>query len=53
MGRAWRAALEQPEWLEDERFKTPALRQKNIDARLQLTQDGADRPARPPNGSSG
>ena len=28
-----------PEWLEDERFKTPALRQKNIDARLQLTQE--------------
>jgi crotonobetainyl-CoA:carnitine CoA-transferase CaiB-like acyl-CoA transferase len=27
-----------PEWLDDERFKTPALRQKNIDARLQLTQ---------------
>jgi crotonobetainyl-CoA:carnitine CoA-transferase CaiB-like acyl-CoA transferase len=32
-------AVEQPEWLEDERFKTPALRQKNIDARLQLTQE--------------
>jgi len=32
-------ALDQPEWLEDERFKTPALRQKNIDARLHLTQD--------------
>src|SRR5271169_971947 len=27
-----------PEWLEDERFKTPALRQRNIDARLELTQ---------------
>jgi crotonobetainyl-CoA:carnitine CoA-transferase CaiB-like acyl-CoA transferase len=27
-----------PEWLEDDRFKTPALRQKNIDARLELTQ---------------
>lgn len=27
-----------PEWLEDERFRTPALRQKNIDARLELTQ---------------
>jgi crotonobetainyl-CoA:carnitine CoA-transferase CaiB-like acyl-CoA transferase len=26
------------EWLEDERFKTPALRQRNIDARLELTQ---------------
>jgi crotonobetainyl-CoA:carnitine CoA-transferase CaiB-like acyl-CoA transferase len=32
-------ALDRPAWLEDERFKTPALRQKNIDARLQLTQD--------------
>ncbi len=31
--------VDQPEWLEDPRFKTPALRQKNIDARLQLTQD--------------
>src|SRR5262249_58567029 len=29
---------ERPEWIEDERFKTPALRQKNIEARLQLTQ---------------
>ena len=28
-----------PEWLEDERFKTPALRQKNIEARLKLTQE--------------
>jgi crotonobetainyl-CoA:carnitine CoA-transferase CaiB-like acyl-CoA transferase len=28
-----------PEWLQDERFKTPELRQKNIDARLQLTQE--------------
>jgi crotonobetainyl-CoA:carnitine CoA-transferase CaiB-like acyl-CoA transferase len=27
-----------PEWIEDERFKTSALRQKNIDARLELTQ---------------
>src|SRR5690348_13460140 len=27
-----------PEWMEDERFKTSALRQKNIDARLELTQ---------------
>ena len=32
-------ALDRPEWLEDARFKTPALRQKNIDARLRLTQD--------------
>ena len=31
-------AVQHPEWLEDERFKTPALRQKNIDARLELTQ---------------
>jgi crotonobetainyl-CoA:carnitine CoA-transferase CaiB-like acyl-CoA transferase len=31
-------AVGHPEWLEDERFKTPALRQKNIDARLELTQ---------------
>jgi crotonobetainyl-CoA:carnitine CoA-transferase CaiB-like acyl-CoA transferase len=30
---------ERPEWLDDERFKTSALRQKNIDARLQVTQD--------------
>jgi crotonobetainyl-CoA:carnitine CoA-transferase CaiB-like acyl-CoA transferase len=27
-----------PEWIDDERFKTPALRQKNIDARLEVTQ---------------
>jgi crotonobetainyl-CoA:carnitine CoA-transferase CaiB-like acyl-CoA transferase len=32
-------ALDRPEWLEDDRFKTPALRQRNIDARLQLTQE--------------
>jgi crotonobetainyl-CoA:carnitine CoA-transferase CaiB-like acyl-CoA transferase len=32
-------AVERPEWLEDERFTTSALRQKHIDARLQLTQD--------------
>ena len=32
-------ALERPEWLEDERFKTPALRQKNVEARLALTQE--------------
>jgi crotonobetainyl-CoA:carnitine CoA-transferase CaiB-like acyl-CoA transferase len=31
-------AAGRPEWLEDERFKTPALRQQNIDARLELTQ---------------
>jgi crotonobetainyl-CoA:carnitine CoA-transferase CaiB-like acyl-CoA transferase len=34
------------EWLEDERFKTPALRQKNIEARLRLTQEALlERPA--------
>ncbi len=32
-------ALERPEWLDDARFKTPALRDQNIDARLQMTQD--------------
>ena len=32
-------ALGHPEWLEDERFKTPELRDLNIDARLQMTQD--------------
>ena len=33
------AALERPAWLEDERFKSPALRHANIDARLNLTQE--------------
>lgn len=40
--REWQAlarALERPEWLADERFRTPALRQDNIDARLALTQE--------------
>lgn len=40
--REWRAltrALERPEWLEDERFATPARRQENIDERLALTQE--------------
>jgi crotonobetainyl-CoA:carnitine CoA-transferase CaiB-like acyl-CoA transferase len=32
-------ALEHPQWLDDPRFKTPALREQNIDARLQMTQD--------------
>jgi crotonobetainyl-CoA:carnitine CoA-transferase CaiB-like acyl-CoA transferase len=32
-------ALERPEWLEDERFKTPALRQRNVETRLALTQE--------------
>ncbi len=31
--------VERPEWVEDERFKSSALRQKNIEARLQVTQD--------------
>jgi crotonobetainyl-CoA:carnitine CoA-transferase CaiB-like acyl-CoA transferase len=31
-------ALERPEWLEDARFTTPALRDQNIDARLEMTQ---------------
>ncbi len=32
-------ALDKPEWLEDERFKTSGLRHKNIDERLGLTQE--------------
>ena len=32
-------ALDRPEWLDDERFKTPALRDQNINERLQITQD--------------
>ena len=32
-------ALERPEWLDDPRFETPAARQENIDARLNLTQE--------------
>jgi crotonobetainyl-CoA:carnitine CoA-transferase CaiB-like acyl-CoA transferase len=32
-------ALDRPDWLADERFATPALRDQNIDARLQMTQD--------------
>jgi crotonobetainyl-CoA:carnitine CoA-transferase CaiB-like acyl-CoA transferase len=32
-------ALDRPEWLDDPRFKTPALRGENVEARLQLTQD--------------
>jgi len=31
-------ALEKPEWLDDPRFRTPALRQENVDDRLALTQ---------------
>ncbi|MHA1569434.1 MAG: CaiB/BaiF CoA transferase family protein, partial [Alphaproteobacteria bacterium] len=40
--REWAAlaqALERPEWLEDERFKTPALRDSNIDDRLTMIQE--------------
>ena len=40
--REWMAltrALERPEWLEDPRFRTPALRQRHIDERLAMTQD--------------
>ena len=40
--RQWQAlcrALGHPEWLDDPRFKTPALRQQNIDARLAMTQN--------------
>ncbi|MBV1906400.1 MAG: CoA transferase [Pseudomonadales bacterium] len=39
--KQWHAlcnAVGHPEWLEDERFKTPALRDKNANARLELTQ---------------
>jgi crotonobetainyl-CoA:carnitine CoA-transferase CaiB-like acyl-CoA transferase len=40
--REWAAlsrALERPEWLADERFRTPALRQRNIDTRLAIVQE--------------
>src|SRR5579863_8881293 len=40
--RQWQAlahALGRPEWLEDPRFKTPALRQQNVEERLRLTQE--------------
>jgi crotonobetainyl-CoA:carnitine CoA-transferase CaiB-like acyl-CoA transferase len=32
-------ALDKPEWLDDPRFRTPALRQKNINDRLSMTQE--------------
>ena len=32
-------ALDKPEWLEDERFKTPALRQRHINVRLEMIQN--------------
>jgi crotonobetainyl-CoA:carnitine CoA-transferase CaiB-like acyl-CoA transferase len=40
--RQWQAlarALERPAWLDDDRFRTPALRQQNINERLALTQE--------------
>lgn len=40
--REWLAltrALDKPEWLEDPRFKTPALRQRHINERLAMIQD--------------
>src|SRR3984885_8392102 len=40
--REWTAltrALDRPEWLEDPRFKTPALRQKHINERLAMIQE--------------
>ncbi len=40
--REWRAlcrALETPQWLDDARFATPALRDRNIDARLEIIQE--------------
>ncbi len=32
-------ALDRQEWLDDPRFRTPALRQQNVDDRLRLTQE--------------
>lgn len=40
--REWEAltrALEQPGWLDDPRFRTPELRQQNINVRLAMIQD--------------
>ena len=40
--REWQAltrSFDTPEWLDDPRFKTTALRQENIDDRLDLTQE--------------
>jgi crotonobetainyl-CoA:carnitine CoA-transferase CaiB-like acyl-CoA transferase len=40
--REWVAltrALERPDWLDDHRFKTPALRQRHINERLTMTQE--------------
>lgn len=44
--RQWLAlsrALDRPDLLDDPRFKTASLRQENIDARLEATQDGLRR----------
>ena len=47
--REWQAltrALERPEWLDDPRFKTPALRERNINDRLAMIQEALrERPA--------
>ncbi len=47
--REWHAlarALDRPDWLEDPRFTTVELRQRHINERLALTQDGLrERPA--------
>ena len=47
--REWQAltrALERPEWLDDPRFKTPALRDRNINDRLAVIQEALrERPA--------
>jgi len=40
--KQWQAlckAVDHPEWLDDERFSTPALRDRNADERLNLTQE--------------
>ncbi len=40
--KEWRGlteALEKPEWLDDDRFKTPALRDRNINDRITITQE--------------
>lgn len=40
-------ALERPQWLDDERFRTPALRDRNINHRIALTQEVLhERPAK-------
>ena len=36
-------AVERPEWLEDPRFRTPALRDQNVNERLALIQRNAQR----------